>query len=111
MSICTPKFAIGEVVLVQCVNFTKYNGEHTVREVLQRGSIYFDRLAGKNLRTIPHDGTVHKASKFGYVMEAILPDTDTDGLEVIYDESCLRKKHQPGELSWEELVNERESVT
>jgi hypothetical protein len=104
MSTSTPKFAIGEVVIVQCVSFPKYNGEHTVREILQEGSIYFDRIYNKPLRTVPLDGFRHRASPFGYIMEDIL--RDTDGYEVIYDESVLRKKHQPGELSWEELLNE-----
>ena len=104
MSTSTPKFAIGEVVIVQCVSFPNYNGEHTIKDILQKGDIYFDRLAGKMLRTVPIDGYSHRASPFGYIMEAVL--NDTDGYEVIYDESVLRKKHQPGELSWEELLNE-----
>jgi len=104
MNTSTPKFAVGELVIVHCVNFPRHNGEHVVRDILEKGSIYFDRLANKNLRTVPHDGYRFRASPFGYIMEDILPDTD--GFEVIYDESCLKKKHQPGELSWEELLNE-----
>jgi len=96
-----PKFAVGEVVIVACSQFPIHDGEHTIRGILEPGSIYFDRLAHRDLRTVPVGAT----SPFGYIMEAVLDDTD--GFEVIYDERALRKKHQPGELSFEELVNEQ----
>lgn len=100
MNIQEPLFAVGEVVIVSCHNFPHYDGEHTVREVMQRGDVYFDRLANQVFRTMPPP----TASLYGYQMDAVLEDDD--GFEVIYDQSCLRKKHQPGELSFEELVNE-----
>jgi hypothetical protein len=97
----TPKFAVGEQVIVTCPEIPIYNGDHTVREILQPQDTYFDRCAGMRLRTnpppMPH-------IKFGYIMEAVLPDDD--GFEVIYDESCLRKKHEPGEISFKELMEE-----
>jgi len=102
----TPKYSIGELVILQSKQLPDYNGEHVIRAISMKGSEYTCRISGITFEDMYACGVA-------YIMEEILPekydgdDPDIQGqvVEVYWDESSLRKKHQPGELSFQELMN------
>lgn len=77
-----PKFEVGEVVLLQSVMLPECNGEYTV-------------LARECGRYRVPSGELYEGFKY------LLDDDNKDG----WVERSLRKKHQPGELSFEELMH------
>lgn len=78
----TPKFAVGEVVILQSEQKPEFNGECEVIKVLSYGEVHgFQKV---------------NAAAFGYVL------TVNDEL---WSELALRKKHQPGELSFDKLMS------
>lgn len=77
----TPKFSVGEVVILQSRKFPERNGEYEVVKVLPHGADHgFQRVSRGN---------------FGYVLS---------GGRNLWAESALRKKHQPGDMSFTELM-------
>lgn len=97
----TPKFAVGEVVILQSRQLPQFNGEHTVRQVLTCNDIREDRAYyGKFVRWT--------SDKVGYILEEIFPlGTTSEGhpCEVTWHECALRKKQQPGEISFDKLMS------
>lgn len=88
-----PKFAEGEVVLLQSTDYPEYNGEYTVHVVRLPGSIYKCRVCGEEakLRTVG----------IGYVLDGPIV---VGGREATWAEVCLRKKHQPGDMNFTDLM-------
>ena len=43
----SPKFTVGETVILQSVSYPQYNGEYTVDRVLCTGEIFIDRICGE----------------------------------------------------------------
>jgi len=83
----TPKFSVGEVVILQSVNLPECNGEYSVTEIW------------------PPDGERKNADKvtisttYGYSLSCDEADSKS-----AWAESALRKKHQPGEHSFTDLM-------
>lgn len=77
----TPKFSVGEVVILQSKQVPQCNGECTVLEVL--------------------DPDFWNES-YGYVTTTPVPEKLAGA--GAWDESALRKKHQPGGMSFTELM-------
>lgn len=73
-----PKFAVGEEVLLRSKDFPECNGEYTITELK------------------PHslDGYIYKLDVHHHV----------EGKSDYWCESALRKKHQPGEISFDDLM-------
>lgn len=76
-----PKFEVGEVVILQSVGHPERNGEYSVLS-LEQGRF---RTPTNEL----YEG-------FSYMLD--------DGGDVGWVETSLRKKHQPGELSFTDLM-------
>lgn len=96
-----PKFAVGEVVILQSTSSPEYNGEDTVVEIIKPGCITQDRIYGGSVKYTFTEG-------FAYKLEmAIITDIGDNGrpCEVGWDESALRKKQEPGEISFMQLMN------
>lgn len=96
-----PKFAVGEVVILQSRDLPQCNGEHVVRKVVLRDAMTEDRVHPAGL--IKRIG-----GPIGYILEEVIPlGEGNDGLpcEAVWNESALRKKHQPGELSFDKLMS------
>lgn len=99
----TPKFSVGEVVILQSVNRPDLNGECTIGAVVTRqGQATEDRVH-------PAGFVIRKGERIaaGYVLQELMPySTTTDGhkCELLWAESALRKKHQPGDMSFTELM-------
>ena len=73
-----PKFEVGEVVLLRSVNFPECNGEATVLDIIEdRTFVYAYKL------TISHHA---------------------DGFLEYWGEPALRKKHTPGEMTFDNLM-------
>lgn len=79
-----PKFEVGEVVLLRSLTRPEINGECTVLEVLYREDGYIGHVTGE-------------VSHFAY-------RTTTYSEHGGWIESALRKKHQPGEMSFDSLM-------
>lgn len=98
----TPKFSVGEVVILQSRTRPECNGEYTVVIVAHPGGRYIDPN---------HGGTMKNSSAgIGYVLDdPNLISAISEGIaSAQWAESALRKKHQPGELSYTDLL---ESLT
>jgi hypothetical protein len=92
-SMSKPKFAVGEVVILQSVNRPEFNGEQTVLVVAEHGQVYRSPHTGKRIR--------NASGERAYILD--LPATDSTGGPVQWSERALRKRHQPGEYSWQDL--------
>lgn len=86
----TPKFSVGEVCLLQSVDHPELNGDVTVLKIVNNGEEY----------TSP-DGQLHRlgAEGFAYVL-----DRDAANGNPFWNESALRKKHDPSDYGFYELM-------
>lgn len=87
-------YEVGEVVILQCKSHPHYNGQHIIHKVLTFGGLHQCRLTGTLLE---------ESDSLGYVLEDLLADEETS-MEIFWCESALRKKHQPGEQSFKDLM-------
>lgn len=94
-----PKFFPGEVVILQSVKYPEFNGEHIIRRIIKDGDEYKCRHSGKTL-------VFGTSSPIVYILEDILTAKSEKGsiIELGWEESALRKKHIPGEMSFTELM-------
>lgn len=83
-----PKFSVGEVVILQSRSAPELNGEYPVLDVCLPGE------------STPVDGVMKKnmAANSAYLLEVAGPHGSN-----WWSESVLRKRHQPGEHSWQDL--------
>jgi hypothetical protein len=89
-----PKFSVGEVVILQSVNRPDLNGEYSVLIVVNEKMAYECPITGKKI--------INGGDCVGYVLDdGALDETDTC---CQWKESALRKKHQPGEQSFTDLM-------
>lgn len=101
MKMSVPKFSVGEVVILQSKSRPELNGEDVVKQLVLPGDKFLCRLSNEKVR--------YKGYTLGYILEStILEGKNTTGefvVEIVWSESALRKKHQPGEMSFNELMN------
>jgi len=91
-----PKFKVGEAVILQSKNRPELNGEYVIAVIRKNGEEFHDRNTGELCRC------EFKISHFGYVLENCkLRDNQR---EHMWSEPSLRKKHQPGEMSFHSLM-------
>jgi hypothetical protein len=83
----TPKFSVGEVVILQSKNHQECNGEYSVTEI----------WPPDGERKNPDKVTI--STTYGYSLSCDEVDSKS-----CWAESTLRKKHQPGEHSFTELM-------
>lgn len=93
-----PKFSVGEVVILQSRDVPNFNGEYTVEQILSVGEVYSCRLTGEKL--VKADN----GSPYAYRLFGLCPEQEKTGWEVVWNEVALRKKHQPGEMTFEGLI-------
>jgi hypothetical protein len=93
----TPKFSIGEVVILQSRMMPHHNGEYTVDRIIVKDEVFRCRLTGKMLKS------AKLRSGFAYHLSNKAPDPELQ-TEVSWAETALRKKHIPGELSYSSLM-------
>lgn len=89
----TPKFAAGEVVILQSVSRPELNGERTVLVVAEHGQVYRSPLTGEHIR--------NASGQRAYILDVTV--TNANGGPVQWSERAMRKRHQPGEHSWKDL--------
>lgn len=89
-----PLFAVGEIVVLQSVDCPHLNGERAVLRVIASGEIYTCPLSGRKVRRV--------SKGFGYLLEGCGVE-NMRGLVRQWTESALRKRHQPGEYSFDAL--------
>jgi len=99
----TPKFSVGEVVILQSVSCPQWNGEYSVLMVIPYGTSYECPFFGTSCDNDDSYG-------YGYILDDPRLHDVVHGLQcsISWAEHALRKKHQPGELSYTELL---ESLT
>lgn len=94
----TPKFAVGEVVILQSKDHPECNGECEVLEVFYPGSAIG---VAEGLHYKPDSKAFsYKLNKF-YKIE----HGGNAYRGNCFSERALRKKHQPGELSFDKLMS------
>ena len=95
-----PKYSEGESVILQSINHPEYNGEYTVEKVLKNGDTYVCRSRGTLI-------TRMDKPSFGYILnEVVVTGTNAVGfvVEAAWQESALRKKHEPSQMSFQSLI-------
>lgn len=95
-----PKYSEGESVILQSISRPEYNGEYTVEKVLKNGDTYVCRSTGTII-------TRMDKPSFGYILnEVVITGTNVFGfvVEAAWQESALRKKHQPSQMSFQSLM-------
>jgi hypothetical protein len=90
-----PKYSEGEIVILQSANFPEYSGEYEIFKVLFYNDEFPDRL--DKTTTLVCDGPV------AYVFTEPLADKSTS-TECIWAEHSLRKRQQPGQMGYKELM-------
>jgi len=90
-----PKYEIGEVVLLRSVELPHMNCEAAVLKI----------YGGPAGTKIDHEGVGYQLSVggFSYFLDKDFPSPET-GNQIMWAESALRKKHQPGEMGFEDLM-------
>jgi hypothetical protein len=93
-----PMFAVGEVVILQSVEFPHLNGDATVLAVTKPRVPYKCPATGISV--------IRSASNIGYVLDVdkMVATSLGELVAANWDESALRKKHQPGEHSFTRLM-------
>lgn len=90
------KFSVGEVIILQSPNLSEYNGEYTIHAILPVNEDFKCRLTGRMIYT---------TEGLSYILDEPLADLhEIDGSETLWDPSSIRKKQEPGELSYTELM-------
>lgn len=96
-----PKFSVGEVVILHSVSRPELNCEDTILEVIEPNNTSIDRIYGGVVR--------HKFARgYGYKLENTkISGVTEEGLscEKVWAESALRKKQEPGEMSFMQLMS------
>lgn len=93
-----PKFKVGEEVILVSKSKPHFNGEFIVDKILFDGEDYIDRFTGEVMTCLSeYNGIGYLLSNKAF--------NESKGREVIWDEIALRKKHQPGEMSFNQLMN------
>lgn len=93
-----PKFEVGEVVILQSITHPHYNGEYTVEAVIPTKGTYKCRLT--------NDKFTHSHKGYAYLLDSPLKVKAELPFESAVDEPALRKKHQPGEMSFTNLMSQ-----
>lgn len=105
----SPKYNVGEVVLLRSKIRPDLNGEYKVIQVVEMGEEYPCRHRGGDYRVKRADvngrGPAYRLSDVFPISRANAGAVEVEGC---WAESALRKKHIPGELSFTELM---QSVT
>lgn len=92
-----PKYSEAESVILKSTSHPEFNGEYTVSKVLQKDEVTVCRITG-----LRHSHT-GKLSNYGYLLDC--PKLNkTSGVEAIWAESALRKKHEPSQMSFQSLI-------
>lgn len=77
-----PLFKVGEEVILQAVNLTKYNGDHIIEDLL-----------------FEDDVTALDGSSYtGYTYKL-------EGVDVWFVEPVIKKKYPPSEFTFDQLMN------
>lgn len=95
-----PYFSVGEEVILVSETYSEYNGEQRIKHVLYYGDSFFDRIAEENTKRIP---TNYNGKPF-YILEEIIPN-ENNTTEIAFKQTALRKKHQPSEMNFNELMS------
>lgn len=78
----TPLFKVGEEVILQAVNLTKYNGDHIIEDL-----------------TFDADVKAWDGSRYtGYSYKL-------EGVDVWFVEPVIKKKYKPSEFTFDQLMN------
>ena len=92
-----PKFEVGEEVVLASRECPHLNGEYFVDLVIKTGDSYKDRITSK-ITTLVYGGAT-----YGYLLSNIAKAPELNQ-EIVWDESALRKKHKPAEMSFSALM-------
>lgn len=88
-----PKFEVGEVVLLQSKSYPELNGECTVKAVVG---------PNETVKAEDDSGVTYSSPNYTYSLDVSV--MHNGGLTSHWQESALRKKHTPGELSFTDLM-------
>ena len=90
-----PKFSVGEVVILQSIDHSEFNGEYTIEGVLP---------IGHKEMSLCNRVRIEIAKETAYKIDLVVRNKKTGHLSCIFSENVLRKKHQPGEMNFTSLM-------
>jgi len=103
------KYKVGLVVILQSIPRPDLNGEYTIKDVFTKPTVFMCRVINK-ITTSPLNNSIPCYRLEECVISG--PCTNREDkmiIEVCWDEGALRKKHIPGEYSFDQLVNTLDS--
>lgn len=97
-----PKFKVGEEVVLVAVGreLSNLNGDYVVEAVVRNGTVYTCQLTGSN-------HVLYTDVEWCYRLQGLTPEypcQDGSVREGLWKETRLRKKHQKGDMSFENLM-------
>lgn len=93
-----PYFSVGEEVILFSKLQPESNGEYVVERIILPGEIIVCRLTGIEIQDSGEE-------TFGYIFDNPIMDTDcVYGVEVVWAQESLRKKHKPADQSFSDLI-------
>ena len=92
-----PKFEVGEEVILASRECPHLNGEYFVDLIIKNGESYKGRVTSQ-ITTL-----VNGCATYGYLLSNVAKAPELNQ-EIVWDESALRKKHKPAEMSFSALM-------
>lgn len=99
-----PYFSVGEEVILCSKLQPEINGEYVVERIILPGEIIVCRLTGIQFQD-------YGEQSFGYMFENAIMDNDCiDGIEVVWSQKSLRKKHRPADQSFSDMIKSTREI-
>ena len=88
-----PKFEVGEIALLRSENFPECNGEYTISAIYNPGFAH-ESEGGRKV--------IYRSPTYTYELNCSV--IQEGGLISKWQEKSLRKKHTPGEMTFDNLM-------
>jgi len=93
-----PYFEVGEEVILCSEECPQFNGDAVVIMIVEH-AVFIDPHNGLVVRILGYSGDIF------YILDGYVDDAEQDGRSNYWDQSSLRKKHQPGKQSFNKLMS------
>lgn len=94
----SPKFKVGEQVVLQSKTYPKFNGDYIVERILVAGASGICRISGERYHV------TNKKTPYTYLLNTPLHNP-TKPFEIVWAETALSKKHKPSDQSFDQIMS------
>lgn len=82
-------YSVGEIIILNSPNYPQYNGEYSVAGISKRGQVYKGKVVEARSEDFYYD--------LGF-------NTPKYKEFTLWNETCLRKKHEPSQMSFQSII-------